>query len=391
MRAEDSAAPNAATTAAPSAAPSVVPQGASDSRPAPTPADDPERGSRPRVVIAVDLPEALCQQIAEAEPRVDVIRDHTLYRPRRGPADWAGDPDHVRTPAEQTAYDEMVDSADVLFSLPDVDPSALRRTAEANPRLRWVQAMAAGSGAQVRAAGLDPATLERITVTTTAGVHGRPLAEFALFGVLAGAKTLPQLAAQQRAHEWSDRWEMKQLDEMTVLIVGLGGIGSACASLFSAVGAHVLGTTRSGEPVDGVDELVPADQLVAAAARADAIVVTLPGTAATEGLVGAEVLEAVRPGTILANVGRGTVVDESALLAALEDGRIGFAALDVFATEPLPSTSPLWDHPRVLVSPHTAALSSHEEARIVRLFLDNLGRLLDGAELRNVVDTVEFY
>lgn len=355
------------------------------------PGGDPRSGSRPRVVIAVDLPEELCQQIADSEPRVDVVRDHSLYRPRRGPADWAGDPDHVRTPTEQTAYDAMVDSADVLFSLPDVDPAALRRTAEANPRLRWVQAMAAGGGAQVRAAGLDDKALERIAVTTTAGVHGRPLAEFALFGILAGAKTLPRLTAQQRDHEWSDRWEMRHLDEMTVLIVGLGGIGRACAGLFSAAGAHVLGTTRSGEPVEGVDELVPADRLVDAAARADAIVVTLPGTSATEGLVGAEVLGAVRPGTLLANVGRGTVIDEVALLAALDDGRIGFAALDVFATEPLPATSPLWDHPRVLVSPHTAALSSREEERIVRLFLDNLGRFLDGAELRNVVDTVEFY
>ncbi|MGP5641331.1 D-2-hydroxyacid dehydrogenase [Brachybacterium tyrofermentans] len=383
MRAEESAAPSDLPTGAPATRPAVRPTSTAD--------DAPERSSRPRVVIAVDLPEELCQQIAEAEPRVEVVRDHTLYRPRRGPADWAGDPDRVRTPEEQAAYDALVDSADVLFSLPDVDPSALRRTAEANPRLRWVQAMAAGGGAQVRAAALDPAALERITVTTTAGVHGRPLAEFALFGVLAGAKTLPLLTARQQAHEWSDRWEMRQLDEMTVLIVGLGGIGRACAGLFSAAGAHVLGTTRSGEPVDGVDELVPVDQLPAAAARADAIVVTLPGTAATEGLIGSEVLGAVRPGTILANVGRGTVVDEDALLAALEDGRIGFAALDVFATEPLPSTSPLWDHPRVLVSPHTAALSSREEERIVRLFLENLGRFLDGAELRNVVDTVEFY
>ena len=346
---------------------------------------------RLRVVVATDLPEDLCRLIEEGEPRAEVVRDHRLYRPRRGPADWSGDPAHERTAEEQSAFDAMVDSADVLFSLPDVDPAALARTVEANPRLRWVQAMAAGGGSQVLAAGLDAAALERITFTTTAGVHGRPLAEFALFGVLAGAKTLPRLAAQQRDHEWTDRWEMQHLDEMTVLVVGLGGIGRACATLFSAAGAHVLGTTRSGEAVDGVDELVPIDDLAAAAGRADAIVVTLPGTAATEGLVGTEVLAAVRPGTIVVNVGRGTVIDEVALHAALEDGRVGFAALDVFATEPLPVDSPLWDHPRGLVSPHTAALSSREEERIVRLFLDNLRRLLDGRELRNVVDTVEFY
>lgn len=346
---------------------------------------------RLRVVIATDLPEDLCRRIEEAQPRVEVVRDHALYRPRRGPADWSGDPAHERTAEQQAAFESMVDSADVLFSLPDVDPAALARTVAANPRLRWVQAMAAGGGSQVLAAGLDREALDRITFTTTAGVHGRPLAEFALFGVLAGAKTLPRLGAQQRAHEWTDRWEMQHLDEMTVLVVGLGGIGRPCASLFRAAGAQVLGTTRSGEAVEGVDELVPIDDLAAAAARADAIVVTLPGTAATEGLVGEEVLAAVRPGTIVVNVGRGTVIDEVALHAALEDGRVGFAALDVFATEPLPESSPLWDHPRVLVSPHTAALSSREEERIVRLFVDNLDRFLDGRELRNVVDTVEFY
>ncbi|MFE5776925.1 D-2-hydroxyacid dehydrogenase [Brachybacterium sp. NPDC056505] len=348
-------------------------------------------GERPRVVIAVDLPDQLCRLIEESEPRVEVAYDHRLYRPRRGPADWAGDPDHVRTAQEQADYEALVDSADVLFSLPDVDPAALARTVRANPRLRWVQTMAAGGGSQVRAAGLASEDLERIAFTTTAGVHGAPLAEFAVLGVLAGAKSLPRLLAQQREHEWSERWEMRHLDEMTVLVVGLGGIGKACAARFSALGAHVLGTTRSGEAVEGVDELVPIDDLAAAVARADAVVLTLPGTDATERLVGEDVLAKARPGTILVNVGRGTVVDEPALLRALEDGRIGFAALDVFATEPLPAASPLWDHPHVLVSPHTAALDTREEERIVRLFVDNLAHHLDGRPLRNAVDTVEFY
>jgi phosphoglycerate dehydrogenase-like enzyme len=330
----------------------------------------PAAGDRPRVVIAVDLPEELCARIEQAEPRVEVVRDRELYRPRRFPADWEGDPAHERTPAQQERFERMIDSADVLFSLPDVLPAQLARTAEANPRLRWVMTMAAGGGSQLRAAGLTPDQLERIAVTTSAGTHGGPLAEFALLGVLAGAKTLPRLR---------------------VLVVGLGGIGRACAALLHAVGATVLGTTRSGAPVEGVDELVPIEDLAAAAADVDAIVVTLPGTETTTGLVGEEVLGAVRPGTVLVNVGRGTVVDELALLGALEDGRIGFAALDVFASEPLATTSPLWDHPNVLVSPHTAALDRREEERIVEQFIANLRRFLDGEELANRVDTVEFY
>ena len=353
----------------------------------PAPAD----AVRPRVVIAVDLPERLCARIEQAEPRVEVVRDHELYRPRRFPADWEGDPAHQRTGEQQRRYEQMVDSADALFSLPDVDPAQLARTAAANPRLRWVMTMAAGGGSQLRAADLDADQLERIAVTTSAGAHGGPLAEFALLGVLAGAKTLPRLQEHQRAHEWAPRWEMRQLDTMRVLVVGLGGIGRTCAALFHAVGATVLGTTRSGAPVDGVDELVPIEDLAAAAADVDAIVVTLPGTDTTTGLVGEEVLGAVRPGTILVNVGRGTVVDETALQGALEDGRIGFAALDVVAREPLTPSSPLWDHPNVLISPHTAALDSREEERIVAQFVENLRRFLDGEELENLVDTVEFY
>ncbi|WP_244632020.1 D-2-hydroxyacid dehydrogenase [Microbacterium sp. Se63.02b] len=246
-------------------------------------------------------------------------------------------------------------------------------------------------GSSIKAAGLDREALDRIVFTTSAGVHGGTLAEFAVFAVLAGAKGLPRLLADQRARTWPERWEMRQVDEMTVLIVGLGGIGSECARRFHALGAEVWGTTRSGQPVDGVDRLVPLDELVDAVRKVDAIVVTLPETAQTRHLIGADVLAAVRPGVILTNVGRGSVIDEAALLPALDDGRVAFAALDVFEQEPLDDTSPLWAHPNVLVSPHTAALSSKEEERIARRFADNATRLLDGQELRAVVDTVEFY
>lgn len=344
-----------------------------------------------RAVVAVDLSEELCQLIERLEPRLEVVRDHTFYRPMRGPADWSGDPSATRTPEQQAAFDQLVDSAEVLFGLPDVDSASLARTVAANPRLRWVHATAAGGGGQVKAAGLGQDALERIVFTTSAGVHGGTLAEFALFGVLAGAKDLPRLQQQQSARRWTDRWEMRQLDEMTVLIVGLGGIGKAAALKFSALGATVLGTTRSGEAVEGVDRLVPIDELASAVSEADAIVVTLPGTDATTGLLGAEVFANVKPGVIVSNVGRGTVIDESALLAALDDGRVGFAALDVFEVEPLPAESPLWTHPNVLVSPHTAALSRAEEPRIAKLFAENARRLLDGEPLQNVVDIVEFY
>jgi phosphoglycerate dehydrogenase-like enzyme len=336
-----------------------------------------------RVVVASPLSEELCRLIEQAEPRIDLIRTQSLLPPMRHPADYKGDPAFRRTAAQQAEFEALVDSADVLYGIPDVDPGALRRTAEANPRLRWVQVMAAGGGAQVKAAGLTDADLARVVFTTSAGVHGGPLAEFALFGILAGAKQLPRLQAQQRAHDWPGRRALGQVRDQSVLLVGLGGIGREIARLCSALGMHVIGARRPGSltEVEHVHEYVSTDDLAG----------SLPGTSATAGILGAAVLAAAKPGVTIVNVGRGTVIDEAALLAALQNGQVGFAALDVFATEPLAPQSPFWDLPNVLVSPHTAALDPGEERRIAELFAENATRLLDGHPLRNEVDTVEFY
>jgi phosphoglycerate dehydrogenase-like enzyme len=137
--------------------------------------------------------------------------------------------------------------------------------------------------------------------------------------------------------------------------------------------------------------VVHPDDIVAEAPGVDAVVNTLPGTDATHHLLGAEFFAALSGGATVVNVGRGTVIDETALLEALEAGRAGFAALDVFEVEPLPADSALWSRPDVLISPHTAALDAAEERRIAELFAANATRLLDGEPLANRVDTVEFY
>jgi phosphoglycerate dehydrogenase-like enzyme len=350
------------------------------------------RSERLRVVVATPLAERHCQLIERLEPRIDLIRDQSLYPPMQHPADFSGDPSFRRTPDQQQAFEEMVDSAEVLYGIPDVDSAALKQTADANPKLRWVHTMAAGGGGQVKAAGLSGEQLGgRIVFTTSAGVHGGPLAEFAVFGVMAGAKDLPRLLAQQRDRKWTGRWAMRQVSEMTVLVVGLGGIGREVARKLSGLGATIIGTSRHGRPTEYVDRLIRVEEITATVPQVDAIVLTLPGTAATEKLIGADVFAAVKPGTILVNVGRGTVVDEDALLPALRNDRIGFAALDVFATEPLSEDSPLWSEPNVLVSPHTAALNAAEDRLIAELFAANATRFLDGHELMNRVDTVDFY
>lgn len=345
-----------------------------------------------KVAVAVSLDDTSADRIRELEPRVELLRDAALTRPWRWQGDWEGDPDWERSPEQQSRFEAMLDEADALFGIPDVSPAALARAVRANERLRWVHTTAAGGGGQVRAAQLTEAELERVVVTTSAGMHASTLAEWALFGVLAGAKGLRRLEADQASRTWGDgRRLMRHVSEMTVLVVGLGGIGKVVAERFAALGATVWGTTRSREPVPHVDRLVPIDGLADAAAHADAIVSTLPGTERTTGLLGADVFGALRDDTVFVNVGRGTVVDEDALLDALDAGRVGFAALDVTAVEPLPTESRLWEHPGVLLSPHTAALSVQEPRRIAELFARNATRLLDGEPLENVMSTKEFY
>ena len=344
-----------------------------------------------RVAITTPLHPDLRPLITDVDPRIEVLVDNDLLPPQRFPGDHDGDPSFRRTEQQQAAFDALLAEAEIFYGIPDTRPAALGPAVRANPNLRWVQTMAAGGGAQVKAAGLTENELARVVFTTSAGVHGGTLAEFAVFGVLAGAKDLPRLQSLQRAREWPGRWAMKQVSEQTVLIVGLGGIGSETARLLKGLGATVLGVKRTAEPVEHVDEVHTDDALPELIARADAVVITLPGTDATTGLIDSNLLAAAKPGIVVVNVGRGTVVDEHALVQALRSGTVSSAYLDVFATEPLPDDSPLWEMPNVLVSPHTAALSPAEDRRIAELFADNLRRYLSGQTLRNVVDTHDFY
>lgn len=252
--------------------------------------------------------------------------------------------------------------------------------------LRWIQATSAGAGEQVGAAGLSEGELRRVTVTSAVGVHAGPLAEFALLGLLAFAKGLPRLLADQRARRWG-HYPVDELSGRTLLIVGLGHIGAEVARLAAAFGMRVIGLNRTGAgDWPHVDELARVEALHDWLPRADAVVICVPLTDATRGLIDAKAVSLIKPGATLVNVGRGAVINEDTLVEALRDGRLAGAALDVFATEPLDEGSPLWELPNVLLSPHTAGLSLRENERIVALFVENLRRYLDGEELLNRVD-----
>lgn len=348
--------------------------------------------AHPRIVVAVPVDPAIVERLT-ATADADVVWRPELLPPRRHPGDYAGDPAFRRGPAEQATFERLVDGADVLFGIPDTSPAALARTAAANPRLAWLHTMAAGGGSQVRDAELGPDRLRTLRVSTSAGVHGQGLAEFAVLGLLEGLKDVPRLRRDQAERHWPGRRPVRQLRDACVLVLGTGGIGSRVAELLAPFGTTVLGLVRgaSSTPVAPFAQFVGPDELDAVLPGVDAIVAALPDTPRTRGLVDARFLARLAPGAIVVNVGRGSVVDEAALVDALSSGRVGFAALDVFEREPLPATSPLWADERVLVSPHTAALDAGEEERILDLFLANLERFRTGAPLLNEMDPVEFY
>jgi phosphoglycerate dehydrogenase-like enzyme len=347
--------------------------------------------SQLRVALGAPIRPDHVELLRRLEPRIVVDHRPEVLPPMRYPADFAGEPGFHRDGTGADWWRGQLEHADALYGIPDLDPARLAETVARNGELQWVHTMAAGGGGQVKAAGLTDDQLARVRFTTSAGVHGTSLAEFAVFGVLAGAKELPRLTTDQRAHRWPARWVMRPVAGSTVVVLGLGGIGAEVARLSANLGMRVIGASRSGRPVEHVDQVIAIDDLADVLPTVDAVVATLPGTASTEGLLDAAFFAALRSGATFVNVGRGTVVDEPALIEALQHGQVGFAALDVVAAEPLAEHSPLWDLPQVLISPHTAALTDTEEERIVRLFAENAGRLLDGRPLRNVVDTVEFY
>lgn len=275
----------------------------------------------------------------------------------------------------------MLGDAEILFD----SPAGLAEIVAMNQRLRFVQATAGGAGEQVDAAGLSSDDLRRIWISCAAGVYDGPVFEFSLFGLLAFTKDLPRLLDDKAEHRW-DRHPVGELAGRTVLLVGLGTIGLKVARLAKAFRMHVIGFDRTGDTSSpDVDETGSSSALVELVGDADAVVVTLPLTKESKGMLDADFFAAMRDGAVFVNVGRGAVIDESALAAALADGHRVGAAIDVFANEPLESGSPPWERPNVLLSPHTAALSVHENERIVELFADNLRRYLTGDDLIGLV------
>lgn len=225
-----------------------------------------------------------------------------------------------------------------------------------------------------------------VVVTNARGIFERPIAEFVLACILARAKQIRQSHDLQRQHRWLHR-ETTLVRDQTVLIVGTGAIGREIAGLLRAVGMRVRGAGRTARTSDpDLGDMVASDRLVEHAGWADHLVVAAPLTDQTRGMVNAAVFAAMKPTAQLINVGRGPIVDEPALLAALRDGQLAAASIDVFTSEPLPADSPVWTTPQLAVSPHMSGDVVGWRDALARQFVDNAERWLAGAALLNVVD-----
>lgn len=224
-----------------------------------------------------------------------------------------------------------------------------------------------------------------VTVTNAPGLTAIPIAQYVLAMMLRHAKGLDQWAAAQNERAWR-RVASDELTGRTVAIIGTGGIGTEVARLARAFGMRVLGMRRRPELPENVDALYPPEQLHDLLSEADYVVLACPLTKHTQGMMNAAALAAMKPTAYLINVARGPIVEETALLEALREGRIAGAALDVFDDEPLPSGSPLWDLPNVVVTPHNSGASPQTGERGAQLFIDNLRRFAAGEPLLNVVD-----
>ena len=339
------------------------------------------RDARP----AWEIPGWAREAIAAAFPKDwDIVFVETLVDASAGGGDGAGvSPEAIEAAAGTEVYLGFGAPREVL----------LAGTAR-EPRLRWMHTGTAGV-----ASLLYPEMLQSdVVLTNSAGIHAPAMAETVLGMILHFARGLDHAVRAQAVRRWdpdpfSNRpGAIAEVDGATLGILGLGGTGLELARRARALGMNVIALRRSGRPAPVAIELVTGPgALPRLLASSDYVVLALPSTPATRGILDAPAIAAIKPGAVVINVARGDVLDEDALIRALASGALRGAGLDVFREEPLPSDSPLWQLPNVLITPHVSATTSRFWTRQVDLIRDNVGRYLSGRALRNVVDKKRGY
>ncbi len=327
-----------------------------------------------------------------AGDRAEVIYDSDLFPPTRYQADHKGVDGFARTAEQEARWRAHLTCATILWDFPSGPPERGGGLALA-PHVRWVQTTSSGVGPMVHALGLADSDL---IVTTARGVHADALAEFVMLCVLAHAKDLPRIIAGQRAHRWV-RYCGRDLVGATLLVIGAGQVGARVGKAARAFGLRVLAVVNRKTPdraaALNADAVYGPDELHHALGQADYVVLSTPHTPQTERLIDARAFAGMKPGVVLINIARGQVVDEEAMIDNLKSGHIAFAGLDVAMVEPLPDSSPLWDLPNVLISPHSASTAPSENGKIVDIFCRNLDAFLAGRTDRmiNVLDKQRRY
>jgi len=312
-----------------------------------------------RVLVLHDRPEDICGPLAARFP------DLTIEYATSGEA----------VPA---ALERL--RPDVVFSIKQPNfPPADHRPAVDFPTVEWFQV--GGSGYE----HILPWDRERLTVTNCAGVLAPYQAETVIAAILMLNGGFPRYLGQQRRAEWRQH-SFRPLAGQTLAVVGLGQIGGRVAANAKALGMRVLGVRRSETPHPAVDALYRPEALHQVLAEADVVSLHLRLDQDTRHTIGREALAVMKPSAVLINTARGAVIDEAAVTAALADGRLGGAYLDVFETEPLPADSPLWRLENVILTPHVADAVPDWPARFAHFFADNLERWRAGDPLENLVE-----
>ena len=279
---------------------------------------------------------------------------------------------HLTTTPEESR--EAIDDAEIAVTF-GLDEDLLERAAD----LEWIQALSAG----VDRYDFEELEERGIALTNASGVHAEPIGEQVLGYMLTFERNLHQAARQQERGIW-ERFRGGELAGKTVGVVGLGAIGTRVAELSQAFDMTVIGTKGNPDDApDAVDEVFGPDGLHEVCQRSDYLVVAVPLNDETRGMIGRWEFRMMQSEAVLINVARGEVVDQDAMVHALQQGAIGGAALDVFETEPLPQDSPLWDLSNVVVTPHMSGSTPEYMDRCAELFVENYDRYLAGEPLEN--------
>jgi len=280
--------------------------------------------------------------------------------------------------------DALLARANVIYGL--IPPKDLLARA---PRLKWIQVTSAGVDR------LRDTDIWRsgITITNASGIHATPIGEFILQFILMFAKGAPRCFEMKQKRVWQ-RYPSTVIHGKTLGIIGLGHIGREAARLAKAFGMRVIATRRSAKKAGTaryVDLLLPASEMPSLLKESDYVAICVPFTAETRHLIGEKELRMMKPTAYIINIARGGIIDEAALVKALDEKRIAGAGLDVTEREPLPAESRLWDFPNVILSPHVSGGQEDYMTRATELFCDNLRRYLAGKKLRNVIDRKKGY